>query len=284
MARHRRSSGDPPEGPDPRDRWRDYDDDEVADDEDWADDEVDPSDDRPLPRRRRSRRLLARALAWIGGAAVLMALGALLALAPWRGSATVVSSPTPPVPVPGAADTATPGTAGSPRPEASSALDDGNAARTDTPERTAAAAPADPPASATEPDSGVSPPPLPPLPPGLDVGAPSAATRPDAAPPPEAAPRPQLPAPRQAEPSRAPQSRAPSPPTSSPAPARARPPAPPPAADARPSEEIMADFLVRSGDRAQAEATARAYAEWYAAGSAERAYWLRVLGSIRARP
>ena len=45
-----------------------------------------------------------------------------------------------------------------------------------------------------------------------------------------------------------------------------------------------ADFLVSTGDRAHAEATARAYAEWYPAGSAERKYWLAVFRAIRSRP
>jgi hypothetical protein len=46
----------------------------------------------------------------------------------------------------------------------------------------------------------------------------------------------------------------------------------------------MADFLVSSGDKAKAEATARTYAEWYAAGTAEHTYWRAVLREIRSRP
>ena len=46
----------------------------------------------------------------------------------------------------------------------------------------------------------------------------------------------------------------------------------------------LADFLVRSSGRTQAESTARAYSEWYAAGSRERAYWIQVLATIRSRP
>lgn len=277
MARHRRSSGHPPEGPGPRDRWREYDDDEIADDAEWVDDDVDPFDDRPLPRRRRPRSRVPRALAWIGGGVLLMVLGALLALATWRGPATVVSGTSPPEPA--AAEAERTEEIANARQEAAEQPRTGEATSDDT---ATGAAPADRPAAADQ-DVGVSPPPLPPLPPGLEIAAPSAATRVEAGPRPDATPRPDAPALPEAPTRSVPDASAP---TSPPAVARdaSRPPVAPPGADTRGSEEIMADFLVRSGDRVQAEDTARAYAEWYAAGSPERAYWLRVLASIRARP
>lgn len=285
MARQRRPSGHPPEGSDPRDRWREHDDAEIPDDPEWTDDDVDPFDGRPLPRRRGRGSRLARALAWIGGAALLMVTGGLLALATWPGPEPTVVS--------GASDAGPAGApvGAAPPEEAVTSEQEARGPRLETVDEApggdasgrsvAAAAPVERSTASSGSDGGVSPPPLPPLPPGLEVGAPAAATRPEAVSPPEVEPRPEV-GPRGAT-----YAPAPSPPAvSPPAPARKVTPTPAPvlSQDTRTSEEIMADFLVSSGDRAQAEATAGAYAEWYPAGSAERGYWLRVLGSIRARP
>jgi hypothetical protein len=137
--------------------------------------------------------------------------------------------------------------------------DDAPAPERDVPESRSAARP--------DPDVPIVPPPLPKLPPGLERATPPPAGTGEAAAPVETQPPAQLPAygPRQHR-------------------GTVVPPTPPPAQDARSSEAIMADFLVSTGDRAQAEATARAYSEWYPAGSAERKYWLAVFQAIRSRP
>lgn len=257
MAPQRRFSGPPSEGSDPRARWREYTDDAaIPDDPEWTDDDVDPSDGRPLPRRRRRGGRVARALAWIGGAALLMTAGGALALATWPRP----SGPVPTVAAP-VGDVAAPATGTAPREGA-----DARERDDDEPRPPDVAARADEPAR-IGPGVTLDPPPLPPLPPALEPATPAAAS-----PREPAAPAP-APAPVQPETSRPRTVRSAAPP----------PPSSPPR-DTRTSAEIMADFLVGSGDRAQAEATARAYAEWYEAGSAERAYWLDVLGAIRARP
>lgn len=303
MAPQRRTPGQPPEESDPRDLWRAYaDDSELSDDHEWAGDDFDPSDGRPLPRRRRRGSRIARALAWIGGAALLMLAGGVLALVAWPRS----SGQAPTVTAVGgeSADTQ----AGGP-PEAADARERASGAARTPGAVVKSDEPVTPSSTVT-----VSPPPLPPLPPGLEpatpaaASPPAAATPPAAAPPPAAATRPAAAPPSAASPPAAARPPTAAPPsTLPPAPSRreaaavqgqgrdepeavppqiARSEAPQPALpprDTRTSAEIMADFLVTSGDRHQAESTARAYGDWYAPGTAERAYWLRVLAAIRAR-
>lgn len=203
-------------------------------------------------------------LAWAAGAVALMAVGGVLAVSTW---------PRPPAPGVSVA----------------------------SPPTDAAVAPTDAMAREVAGDA-ISPPPLPPLPPSLESATSTASpAAPDDArkqqpererspssdqrradpvaasnPPPAA----EAAAPGSTGPSLARQapSAAPTPP-SSPRPAPGADPA-----DTRTSAEIMADFLVRSSGRAQAESTARAHSEWYAAGSRERAYWIQVLATIRSRP
>jgi len=264
----RRSSGQPPQGSDPdgRDRWHEYDD-EMTEEREWDEADVDPLDGRPLPGRRQRRGVrIWRALAWTGGAALLMVAGGALALVTWPrtpGPATTVAA------TPAAPDVAA-ALATAPR-----EVDDASGTRAaGSPETARAAEPPDearppgPAASPADPATRIQPPPLPPLPPGLEVDTPRAMSSPAEIPA-------TVPPPRSARPDASP-------------PRAARSVVPPPASlpgpDTRSSEEIMGDFLVRSSGRAQAEATARGYAEWYGAGSAERTYWLGVLRAVRSRP
>jgi len=261
----RRSSGQPPQGSDPdgRDLGHEYADDEISEAPEWPDDDDDPLDGRPLPRRRRRRGVrIGRVLAWTGGAALLMVAGGVLALATWPRSpgpaTTVAAAPAGPdvaaAPVPREGDDAVGTGVGGAGEEVSAE------------QRPDVLGPSGPAASPADTDTRISPPPLPRLPPGLEVDTSSATSSPAEAP---------------AQPRRS------SPPDASP-PRPARSVAPPPAAlpesESRRSEEIMADFLVSSGGRAQAEATARAYAEWYGPGTGERTYWLSVLRAVRNRP
>lgn len=275
-----RSSGHPSEGSDPRDLWREYADEAgIPGDEEWSEDlDIDPLDSRPLPRRRRRRRgaWVARALAWTGGAALLMIAGGVLALAMWPrspGPATsVAATPVAPDSATAPAETIPHGTPAARVPEDAEARE--TAAVAEERDEPGAAGPA---AAPVEAETRLAPPPLPPLPPGLEP-APSSSASPSA-------PAPSAPAPGDAPgPVQARVSPPPDVPPSASAGTIARPPTPLPARDTRSSAEIMADFLVSSGDKAQAEATARTYAEWYAAGTAEHTYWLGVLREIRSRP
>lgn len=264
MARHRRSSRQGSGGSDSHNPWDEYADSTgIPDDPEWADDEGDPLDGRPLPRRRRRRGQIARVLAWIGGAALLMALGGVLALVAWPRSPASVSTL--------AAARSEPDTSPISAATAPSAIPDAAGGGGIDPRRPAgveggAGEQSEPAAGLTGSGVDLAPPPLPPLPPGLEAATPEAPSSTQAAvepPEPASAPRPEP-----AKPPRAVQPVAP--------------PSPPPA-DRRTSQEIMADFLLSRGDSAQARASARAYAEWYPAGSAERAYWLGVLGTIGDR-
>jgi hypothetical protein len=258
-----RFSDQPPEGsrPDDPERWHAYDDGEAARaDTGWSDDDADPFDRRALPRRRPGSWRLARVLAWTGGAALLMVVGGALALAVWPRALDV-----PPLAAPPADSVIATAPAGAESPERAprgaleprATPDPAPAPDRDAPEAR----------SAAQPDPPIVPPPLPPLPPSLERATPPPPAAGEAAAPVEAQPPAQLPAyaPRDTR-------------------GAMVPPPPPPAQDSRSSEEIMADFLVSTGDRARAENTARTYANWYPAGSAERRYWSAVFEAIRRRP